>query len=270
MSTGVYTDTLKDGRKNYRAGITCKRKHISLGSYPTLGQAEDAYRFASGLLKSGDDIASYSSDCPLLFEKFVSMINLRDNGIYFPTPIYLGKRDFTYWIAPDRALRFDMDDLFYFSGHKIMERGSRFFIAEYGMQTGLREHFGIMSFAVPGRDFLFINGDCLDYRRENLRIINRYRGVRRIDGVIDSKYKTVIHLRSDHVVGVYETEKEAAIAYNKAADILKKNGFTRNFTQNYVDNVSAKEYAEIYTALNISEKIGRLTPEQPLPKRPAD
>lgn len=258
MSTGVYIDTLKNGHKNYRAGLTYKRKHISLGSYSTLKRAEDAYNFASGLLKGEGDIASFDRSCPLLFDKYVSIVNLRDNGIYFPTPIYLYKRDFNYWISPDRALRFDMDDLFYFSSHKIMERGNRFFIAEYGMQTGLREHFGIMSFAVPGRDFIFINGDSLDYRRENLEIINRYHGVRRIDSMLKTSYKAVIHLRSNYVVGVYDTEKEAAIAYNKAADVLVKNGFGKNFMLNYVEGISAREYAEIYTKVKISKKIMKL------------
>ena len=40
-----------------------------------------------------------------------------------------------------------------------MERGNHLFISEYGMQTSLRERFGIMSFAAEGRDFKFINKD---------------------------------------------------------------------------------------------------------------
>ncbi|MCR5279254.1 MAG: hypothetical protein K6E19_07405 [Lachnospiraceae bacterium] len=259
MSTGVYEDKLKNGRANFRASLTCKRKHISLGSYSTRIKAENAYNFATDLLNGKADIPSYPKSCPLLFEKYVSIINLRDNGIYFSTPIYLSKREFTYWLSPERALRFDLDDLFYFSGHKIMERGSRFFIAEYGMQTGLKEHFGIMSFAVPGRDFLFINEDELDYRRENIEIINRYHGVRRIDSLLKTEYKAIIHLRSNYVVGVYKTEKEAAIAYNKAADILTKNGFKKDFMQNYVEGISAKEYADIYTNVRISDKICHLS-----------
>ena len=197
MSTGVYEDKLKNGKKNFRASLTYQRKHISLGSYKTFKQAEAAYRYATDLLKSDRDILSYPDKCPLLFEKYVSIVNLRDNGIYFPNPIYLEKRVFRYYLSPDRALLFDMDDLFYFSSHKIMERGGRFFISEYGMQTGLRERFGIMSFAVAGRDFLFINGDPLDHRRENIEIINRYRGVRKKETLTKTSYKAVIHLRSD-------------------------------------------------------------------------
>ena len=257
MSTGVYVDKLKNGKENFRASLTYNRKHISLGSYPDHDAAEQAYKCASELLKGSASVQDYTEDCPLLFDKFVSLVNLRDNRIYFPTPIYLGKIDFLYYLSPDRVLRFDMDDLFYFSSHKIMERGGRFFISEYGMQTGLRERFGIMSFAVPGRDFLFINGDPLDHRRENLEIINRYRGVRKQKSLTKTTYKTVIHVRSDYVVGVYETEKEAAIAYNKAADTLIKNGVKKEFTQNYLADVSAKEYADIYTKVSISKKILR-------------
>ena len=69
------------------------------------------------------------------------------------------------------------------------------------------------------------------------------------------KYKTVIHIRSNYVVGKYASEAEAAIAYNKAADILKKNGINKNFIQNYVEEVSASQYAEIYLKVKISDKI---------------
>ncbi|MCR5309869.1 MAG: hypothetical protein K6E32_00460 [Lachnospiraceae bacterium] len=259
---GVYTDKKKNDRPNYRAGITVTGKHISLGSYTSEKKAHEAYLFAGQLLKDRSlTIQDYKSSCPLIFEKYVTLINLRDNNIYFATPIYLYKRDFGYFLSPVRELKFDMDDLFYFSQHKIMERGNHLFISEYGMQTSLRDRFGIMSFAVEGRDFLFINKDDLDYRRENLEIINRYHGVRLIKTLRKTVYKAVIHLRSDYVVGNYLTEKEAAIAYNKAADILIKNGFSKNFMQNYLEDVSPREYAMIYTDVKISEKIEKLTPQ---------
>ena len=41
--------------------------------------------------------------------------------------------------------------------------------------------------------------------------------------------------------------EEAAIAYNKAIDILKKNGCKKNYTPNYLENVPAGMYADIYT-----------------------
>ena len=73
------------------------------------------------------------------------------------------------------------------------------------------------------------------------------------------KYKAVIHVNGDFVVGKYNTENEAAIAYNKAADILKKNGIDRNYMLNYIEDLSASEYADLYTKVRISQKILKLT-----------
>ncbi len=56
-------------------------------------------------------------------------------------------------------------------------------------------------------------------------------------------------------MGIYDTAAEAAIAYNKAADILEKNGLRKNFLRNYVEGLSPAAYAEIYSALPVSSKI---------------
>ena len=45
---------------------------------------------------------------------------------------------------------------------------------------------------------------------------------------------------------------EAAIAYNKAVDLAKSAGIYKNFSENYIDSIPAKEYAEIYTKVRIS------------------
>ena len=68
-------------------------------------------------------------------------------------------------------------------------------------------------------------------------------------------YKATIHVRSNYVIGKYSSEKEAAVAYNKAADILIKNGFKKAFMQNYIDDCTNKEYAEIYSRVKISDTI---------------
>ncbi len=256
MLPGVYIDQKKNGEKNYRASITVNRKHISLGSYPSEIQASASYSFAFEVMSDKKhSLYNYSESYPLKFDKYISLINLRDNNIYFSNPIYIRRRDFSYFLSPFEELKFDMDDLFYFSQHKIMNRGNHYFVAEYGMQTSIRERFGIKAFSVEGRDFEFVNKDSLDFRRENIRILSQYYGVIPITGKLKTSYKTVIHIRSNYVVGTYKTEKEAAIAYNKAADILSKNGFNKNYFQNYVDDISAKEYAEIYTKVSISDKI---------------
>ena len=69
------------------------------------------------------------------------------------------------------------------------------------------------------------------------------------------KFKTVIHVKSNYVVGHYETEEEAAIAYNKAADLLAKKGISTKFRQNYLEDLSASDYAEIYRKIPVSHRI---------------
>ena len=77
-----------------------------------------------------------------------------------------------------------------------------------------------------------------------------------IDGQVHGKIgKGLLVLRGVHRD---DTEKEAAIAYNKAADILIKNGFKKAFMQNYIDDCSNKEYAEIYSRVKISDTICNL------------
>lgn len=260
---GVYTDIKKNGQKNYRASLTIQRKHISLGSYSTEKKAANAYEYAKKLLTNDNRIQDYKKSCPLSFEKYVSLINLRDNKIYISKPIYLENRYFIYFYSPTVSYKFDLDDLFYFSSHKLIKRGNHLCVAEYGLQTSVNERFGIRPFSVAGRDYLFINGDTYDYRRENLKIINRYFGVQKKEGKYLSEYITHININGRFLVGKYDTEAEAAIAYNKAADLLKSAGFKKQYTQNYIDSISAKEYAEIYTNVTISEKILILTNSQP-------
>lgn len=261
MLPGVYKDIKKNGEKNYRASLTIGQKHISLGSYSSEIQASATYSFAREILQDQKhSLYNYSESFPIKFDKYISLINLRDNNIYFSNPIYIRKRDFSYFLSPFEELKFDIDDLFYFSQHKIMSRGNHYFVSEYGMQTSIKERFGIKSFALEGRDFIFVNSDSLDFRRENIKIINNYYGVTTIEKKLKKSYKAVIHIRSNYVIGIYSTEKEAAIAYNKAADTLTKNGFERNFFQNYIDDISAKEYAEIYTRVKISDTIINMKP----------
>ena len=61
--------------------------------------------------------------------------------------------------------------------------------------------------------------------------------------------------------GIYEDMTEAAIAYNKAVDVLHRNGLQKNFTMNYIDTVSPSQYAEIYSHLKISPKILAYRPD---------
>lgn len=260
--TGVYTTTRKDGSTYYRSSLTHKRKHVSLGSFDTWKMAHEAYLEGQRLLASPDlPIHSYDSSSPLSFEKWVILINLRDNGIYLGKPVYLGQKMFSYYLSPTKILKFDLDDLFFYSSHKIMCRGNHYFVAHYGMQLNIASRYGIKNYAVPGRDYCFLNGDSLDFRRVNLQILNAFHGVTETQKKEQCIYTARIHVRGNYVIGHYKTPLEAAIAYNRAIDILQKNGFQKKYQPNYIEGISPSRYADIYSGLKISPKILSLKPD---------
>lgn len=175
---GVYPATRKNGQKYYRASLTYRRKHISLGSFSNVTEAHNAYLEGLRLLKDTSvTVASYVSCSPLAFEKWVTLLNFRDNGIYSGNPIYMSKKFFYYYLSPSQVLKFDPDDLFYYATHKIMCRGNHYFVADHGSQISIISRYGIKPYAREGRDYRFINGDHSDFRRENLQIMNIYHGV---------------------------------------------------------------------------------------------
>lgn len=260
-SIGVYETALKDGTPSYRASITHGGKHISLGSFKDESTAAVVYREARHILNDpAFSISSYNENMYLPFEKCVSLINYRDKGMYIANPIYLEKKYFSYYLSPSMVYKFDIEDLFYYSSHKIMKRGKHLFVADYGSQLSILQRYGIKSYAVEGRDYHFANDDPTDLRYENIIILNRYRGVRQFVEKGFIRYKAVIHVRSNYVVGKYNSEAEAAIAYNKAADILLKNGIKKNYQLNYVEDLTPSQYADIYTTLKISKRIRTLHP----------
>lgn len=261
---GVFPATKKSGEVYFRASLTFRRKHISLGSYQTPEEAHMAYKEGCKLLSDASiGLMNYhKSSTALPFEKWVCLINFRDNNIYFGHPIYVGQRLFYYYLSPSHILKFDMDDLFYYSSHKIMRRGGHYFVADYGMQVNIASRYGIKNYAVEGVDYRFLNGDPTDFRRENLEILNTYHGVRSVKKKGQPMYAARIHIKGNYSIGTYPTEWEAAIAYNKAIDILKKNGVTKNFTPNYIEGISPREYAEIYSSLVISPKVIDYKPEE--------
>ena len=253
---GVFPATKKSGEVYFRASLTYRQKHISLGSFATASEAHAAYLEGTRIINETElDIHDYRKSSPLSFEKWICILNFRNNGIYFGNPIYMGQRLFYYYMSPTHILKFDLADLFYYSSHKIMQRGNHYFVADYGMQVNIASRYGIKNYAVSGVDFEFLNGDTTDFRRENLEILNTYHGVRRDTYKGKTVYTTRIHLKGNYIAGRYDTETEAAIAYNKAVDILKKNGVTKNFTTNYIEDLSPRAYAEIYSELSISPKI---------------
>ena len=248
---GVYIAKKKDGTIYYRSSITYKNKHISLGSYSTEQEANEAYTCAQTILNDSNiTIDDYTNLHPIL--DFV-LINFRDNLIYIKTPIYLRKKYFLYYFSSDFILKFDVDDLFYYSNHKIMKRGNHLFVADYGMQVNIQNRYGIRNFAVLNRDYYFKNGDSTDYRYGNIVIVNRYYGVQRKNHGIT--YEAKIHINGDYLIGVYKSEIEAAIAYNKAVLLLKQKNVAKNFPLNYIDEINEIEYASILNRVRISNKI---------------
>jgi hypothetical protein len=257
MLPGVYSSIKKNGDLYYRASITYKGKHISLGSYQSEKDAAQAYKLADELL-SGHlpwNVEEYPNACLLPFHKWVVLINYRDNQIYFKNPIYLKKRYFYYYIDPDFCLKFDVDDLFYYAHHKILKRGGHLFVSDYGMQVNIMSRYGIKNYAVLGRDYVFSNGDDHDYSYHNIEIVNRFHGVAKVLRKGQPKYLAKIHVNGDYLIGCYSTETDAAIAYNKAANLLKSNGLIKNFPQNFIDGINEITYASIYQRLRISKKL---------------
>ena len=253
---GVFPAVKKDGNTYYRSSITHKGKHISLGSYDSPFDAHGAYWEAAILLTKKDmTLSDYNETRILPYRKWVILTNFRDNDMYLTAPIYLKSNYFEYHLGPNNILKFSTDDLFYYSKKQIMQRGRHFFVADYGMQVNILNRYGIKNYAVEGRDFIFKNNDNLDFRYDNIKIINSYNGVTSKMTKKGMRYTARIHIIGNYTIGRYSSEEEAAIAYNKAIDLLKTKGVNKNFAPNYIESLSAKEYAELYSSVKLSKKI---------------
>ncbi|QUI22846.1 hypothetical protein HZI73_11335 [Vallitalea pronyensis] len=253
---GVYQATKKNGTIYYRASITYKSKHISLGSYDTETVAHDAYQEAYDLLNGSMPIPSYGLDSLLSFEKWVILINYRDNGHYIKNPIYLHKYYFSYYLNQTTELIFDVDDLFYYSHHKIFRKNGYLFVNDYGMQVNILSRYGIKNFAVKGKDYYFKDGDASNFRYHNIHVVNPYYGVEKIEKNARPAYIAKINLRGYYKIGTYTSDTEAAIAYNKAVDFVLNHGITtKNFTKNYLTELNTAQYLALYQNISISPHI---------------
>lgn len=261
MLPGVYVNHRKDGTLYYRSSITFHDKHISLGSFDTEQDASYAYRQADVLLhETKYTLDDYKKKNILPFSKWVILINFRDNGMYIRTPVYLFKHYFNYYFSPDDFLTFDIDDLFYYSTRTIMRRGGHLFVADYGMQVNILSRYGIKNYAVENRDYRFVNGNAKDLRYSNIEIINRYHGVEKKEAGGKVYYETKIHWNGYLTVGRYDSEIEAAIAYNKAASILLRKGYEKNYPVNYIEELSHDEYRNMLKNVTILRNIYELRP----------
>lgn len=255
-NTGVYKTIKKNGTLSYRVSITYLRKHISLGSYDNPDTAAKVYLDGRNILDNTDiSVESYNDSFSIPYQKFIILINFRDNGLYLPTPIYMRKKYFEYFLSENEILKFDRDDLFFYSSHKIQKKGGYLFVSDYGSQYSILSRYGIKPFSVYARDYIMINNDKNDYRYDNIKIINHYMGVTVREGVSGSMYQAAIHINGNYVIGYYESEIIAAIAYNKAADILHANGFKKQYIKNYIISLDKSEYERLYRTITISDKI---------------
>lgn len=253
-AAGVYTAKKKDGSIYYRSSVTYKNKHISLGSFDDEETAHKCYLQAQSVVyDDSQTIDGYRADMPLSFDKYVVLVNFRDNEVYIPNPIYVRPKLFYYYFGPGDFLIFSREDLFYYSAHKIQRRGGHLFVTDYGSQINILGRYGIRAHAVPGKDYVFINGNPQDMQYSNIEVINPYHGVRMIG---DGSFETRIHINGYTKVGIYEDAVSAAIAYNKASDILREQGSVRDYATNYIEGLSPRSYAEIYTNVKISDSIG--------------
>lgn len=257
---GVYTAKKKDGRLYYRASFTYHNKHISLGSFQKMEDANGAYQEALSLVNNDSlSIMDYKNHRFLPFEKWVILCNFRDNKIYFSTPIYIRNKYFSYFLDSKIELKFSIDDLFYFSSRKIMHRKGHFFVSDYGMQVTILSRYGIKSYGIQNKDYRLINGDPYDFRYENIEILNHYHGVTITEQKGKIMYQARIHIKGYYVIGYFDTDIEAAIAYNKAIDVLRNRNCNKNFSTNYINDISASEYANIYHHIKIPDKIQNLS-----------
>lgn len=255
MLTGVYPASKKDGTIYYRSNITYRGKHISLGSYAAEEDAGHAYRTAAEVLGQNLSVEdSFYQTRYLPFDKLVTLINFRDNQIYISTPIYMHKRYFSYYLSVDQELKFDIDDLFYYSSHRIMKRQGHLYVNDYGMQVTILSRYGIKSHAVAGRDYRFVNGDPSDFRYSNIEVINPYFGVARFEKNGQFCYRARIHVNGNYTLGTWRDPVRAAIAYNKAVDLAHQAGIGKNFPENYIEELSASDYADIYTQIRLSSR----------------
>lgn len=259
---GVFTAKKKDGTLYYRASITYNSKHISLGSFDKESDATKAYQAARTVL---DRPKSHYIDANLLlanykpsvlgFDKWVSLVNFRDNGIYVKTPIYLEKKYFLYFLSPEQVLKFNADDLFYYSNHRILQKNGYLYVNDYGSQISILTRYGVRPYAVLGRDYFFANGDSNDFSYGNIQVINHYFGVEEIEKNGRKTYRAKIHINGNYIIGTYTTEIEAAIAYNKAVDVLAEKDLAKDYSTNYIESYSSIEYATAYNKIKISKKI---------------
>ncbi len=251
----IYKKQSQHGLK-YRVYYTYASKKIYIGLYETLMLAEQVLAYVTHLMHTPFTVDAF--DCTLLsFPKFIELLNFKDHNIYFSAPIYLTQDAFKYYITPDTVLTFDMKDLFFFSNYRIHQRGNYFFINIGPQQENILHRFGILNYATYGIDYTTLNGDPLDLRRSNLQLLSHYRGVQYAPKHSKPCYVARVRHKQSIVVGHYEREVEAAVAYNKAMDYLVSVTPHLTYEPNEFPFLTRSEYQVLYDKVTISKRFGQ-------------
>lgn len=249
--------TLIKGQTKYKSYFLFDTTKIYLGTYVTMEAAQAALNEATELMSLPRGEPKFEF-CHLDYKKVVCLCNLRDNKNYIKNPIYLYPSYFKYYLSKDCILTFDLKDLFYFSTYKIYKRGNYLYTQDSISQQNILLRYGIQNHSVLNKDYLFKNGDIYDFRQKNIEIINGYKGVIKKEKDDSILYVAHIYLKTDIIIGHYCSEVEAAIAYNKALDILSEQQLIKHCTHNTIPYLTKVEYDALYQKLSISPRLYHL------------
>ncbi|MBP3886594.1 MAG: hypothetical protein J6F30_02905 [Cellulosilyticum sp.] len=252
----IYPTVVKDVTK-YKTYFLYEEHKLYLGTYPTMECANQVIQEANELMtlpKGAPQFDGYS----LNYKKIVSLCNLRDNKGYIKNPIYLYPTYFNYYLSKDCILTFDLKDLLYFSTYKIYKRGNYLYTQDSISQQSILSRYGIPNHSVINKDYIFKNNNPYDFRYSNIEIINGYKGVNKKLKNNTEIYIAYIYIKTNLIIGHYSSEIEAAIAYNKAVDILSKHNDTKDYTYNTIPFITKSEYDTIYNRIVISPRIEHL------------
>ena len=244
----------KHGTEKFKLFFLYNQQKIYLGTFDSEVEAKTILKEAEKLISEPKGLPSFN-DYQLSYKKIIPLCNLRDNGTYIKNPIYVYSKYFLYYLDKNTYLTFDLKDLFYFSTYKIYKRGGYLYTQDSVSQQNILSRFGVKNHAVSGKDYYFKNNNPYDLRRENLTIINNYRGVTKIKRKNEILYSASIYTTKNIIIGHYSSEIEAAIAYNKAVDLLITQGETKNFIPNTIPFLTLAEYRTIYDKITISHHL---------------
>lgn len=250
----------KSGTTFYRVYYFYKSKKIYVGLYETVEKAQKAYDYVDFILKHDVFVSDYE-DGLISFSKFIVFINFRNSGMYISTPIFIYDNYFNYYVSKELFIILDLRDLLFFSTYKIFKRGNYLYTTIGYRQESILNRFGILPNSVLGKDYYFKNDNRYDLRRDNLVVVTHYTGVHLETKFNKPTYVTRIFTDRYIVVGHYESELLAAIAYNKALNLSISLGFNQHATSNNIPYLTKSEYQALYDRLTISPRIADPSPQ---------